>query len=196
MGKMTSVWDNEPDLDELRQAYQLIDTAHQQAMEKLESLAARGSPMSMMYIADAYRTGKGTKIDLVRAEEWYRRASENGMVLGTYELARIYLDAKRYEQAKEAFDIGASKKYLPSINMLGTMYRDGLGVDRDLKRARDCFERATAGGHVFSKRNLGVLLMRGKFGVFQAMRGLVLFIASIRDLVIVGSSDSFSDRLR
>lgn len=194
--KMTSAWDNEPDLNELRQAHQLIDTALQEAMERLEGLAARGSAMSMMYIADAYRSGKGAKIDLVRAEEWYRRAAENGVILGTYELARMHLDAKRYVEAKETLAIGASKQHLPSINMLGTMYRDGLGVDRDLKRARDLFETAAAGGHVFAKRDLGAVLMRGKFGMCQTVRGLMLFMASIGDLVIVGSSDSLSERLR
>ena len=56
-------WDQEPDLDELRRLMDMQATDPAQALGGLEELAGRGSTMSMVYLAHAYRNGIGVNVD-------------------------------------------------------------------------------------------------------------------------------------
>src|SRR6478752_6407261 len=128
------MWEDEPDLDELRRLHGLLSTDPGRALAGLKELADRGSLMSMVYVANAYRKGIGTSVDTSRSEDWYRRAAAAGSALASYELGRICLDAKDYEGAHREFSDSAAKEYPPSMNLLAMMYVHGKGVDVDLKR--------------------------------------------------------------
>jgi uncharacterized protein len=193
---MVPMWENEPNLDKLRQLHALQSTDPTRALAGLRALAGRGSVMSMVYIAHAYRTGNGTKIDLTQAEEWHRRAVAAGIVGASYELGRGHLRRMAYRGALDAFRIGAKENYAPSMNMLALMYLRGEGVPIDAAKARDLLEGAVAQGHVFSKRNLGKLLMSGRFGRKHMVRGFFLFVAALTDALIVTPIDPHGDRLR
>jgi TPR repeat protein len=108
----------------------------------------------------------------------------------------IYFDAKEYGKARETFLIGAERDFAPSMHMLAMLYVRGDGVPVDTAKARDLLERGVAQGHIFSKRNLGALLMRGRFGAWQIVRGMFLFLTGFSDAVIVIFRDPHSDRLR
>jgi TPR repeat protein len=191
-----NLWEGEPDLAELRRAHGLLATDGTQALIELKALADRGSTMSMVYLAHAYRTGIGTGIDLRQAEDWYGRAAKRGSTLASYELGRVCLELKRYADAKEAFNVGTAKSYAPSMHMLGMMYFKGSGVDSDLSKARDLLERSAALGHVFAKRNLAMLLIKGRFGLLQVPRGLWLLLSGFKNAVTTLCADPHSDRLR
>src|SRR5476649_2460646 len=60
-------WEDEPDLDELRRLGDMLATDPARALSGLKELAGRGSIMSMVYLADAYRRGTGTEIDLLQS---------------------------------------------------------------------------------------------------------------------------------
>ena len=156
-------WTREPDLELLRRAHGLLESDSKQALMDLKALADRGSLMSMLYIANAYSKGKGTAVDMQQAESWYRRAMNAGSVLGSYELGRIHYERKDYSKAEESFNVGAGQNYAPSLHMLGLMFLSGAGVKKDLSKAKQLLENATALGHVFAKRNLGSLLMAGSY---------------------------------
>jgi TPR repeat protein len=193
---MAEVWDNEPDLAQLQLAHALLATDPAKALVELKALADRGSVMSMLYIAHAVRNGAGTQVDLPLAEEWYRRAASRGCLSASYEVGRVCLDMQDYPKAVEAFRNGAAKNYPPSLHFLGMMYLKGQGVQKDVSRARALFEQAVSRGNVFAKRSLGVLLMRGGFGLFAVARGVWLFASGLKDVVFVVVKDRFSDRLR
>jgi uncharacterized protein len=193
---MVPMWENEPNLDKLRQLHALQSTDPTRALAGLRALAGRGSVMSMVYIAHAYKTGNGTKIDLTQAEEWHRRAVAAGIVRASYESGRGHLRRMAYRGALDAFRIGAKENYAPSMNILALMYLRGEGVPRDAAKARDLLEGAVAQGHVFSKRNLGKLLMSGRFGRKHMVRGFFLFVAALTDVLIVTPIDPHGVRLR
>lgn len=189
-------WAKEPDGDELRRAYDLLATAPADALVALKGLAKRGSVMSMLYIAEACRKGMGTNVDLVQAQDWYRRAANCGSIPASYELGRILFELKNYAKSKEAFDVGEAHDYAPSINMLGMMYLRGLSVEKNISRARELLERASGLGHVFAKRNLAGLLMRGAYGPLGFLRGVGLFLVAVKDTLTIVLNDPLSDRLR
>jgi TPR repeat protein len=190
------MWEQEPDIDEIRRLHGMLSSDAVRALEGLKELAERGSVMSMLYLADAYRTGTGTDIDPSQSQEWFGRAAAAGSLLASYELGGIHWDAKDYENAHREFSGGAAKKYAPSMNLLAMIYVNGLGVPVDVQRARELLEGAVAQGHVFAKRNLGCLLMKGHMGVWQIPRGFLLFLSAFMDVLILVPRDRKSERLR
>jgi TPR repeat protein len=189
-------WKNEPDMTQLRHAYSLRSTDPAQSLAELRALADRGSLASMVYLAEAYTKGLGTSVDLLQAEEWYKRAAQGGSVLASYHLGRSYLAKNDYLNAMKAFESGALAGYMPSTRQLGGLYLRGTGVERDLNKAREFFERASASGNVFAKRDLAYLLIRGHFGFLQILRGAGLFFTAIKDLTVVILTDPTRENLR
>jgi localization factor PodJL len=96
----------------------------------------------------------------------------------------------------KAFESGALAGYMPSTRQLGGLYLRGTGVERDLNKAREFFERASASGNVFAKRDLAYLLIRGHFGFLQILRGAGLFFTAIKDLTVVILTDPTRENLR
>lgn len=173
-------------------AYTRFDNSSpERGLAELKALAEQGSIASMIYIAHTYRKLKG---DLVQSNEWYQRAMRSGSLVASYELGRNYYDSRDYLKALEAFKVGESKLYAPSMRMLGVMYWKALGVERDIGKARDLFERAVALGNSAAKSNLATLLLRGHFGLREFVKGFRLWMGSVKDaysFVPDGSDDRF-----
>jgi uncharacterized protein len=183
-------WTDEPDLVELRQAYDLLTVDPPQAIERLKLLAARGSTMSMIYIAKSYATGDSSKENFLEAENWYREAASKGSDFALYSLGKLYMKAGESVKAKEIFASKALQDYLPAIHELGRMYHHGIGTEKDLTLAKRLLEKAAAQGHVFAMRELAGMLSRGGYGLLQVPRGLYLFIKSIVSMIRILKTDS------
>jgi TPR repeat protein len=121
---------------------------------------------------------------------------EAGSMLGSYELGRLNYEKANYAKAVEAFKVGELQQYAPSIHVLGFMYQTGVGIEKDLNKARELLERASALGHVLAKRNLASLLISGGYGPRAFFRGLGLFLAGAKDIVAITWKDPYDDRLR
>lgn len=186
--------DQEPDLFKLNEAYGLLETNPGRAIGELESLAENGSVLSMIYLGWVYQTGKN--MDLKKAESWLRRACDKGAKLAIYYLGHFYLKQREYEKAREIFMYGDSSDYTPATYCLAEMYVDGSGVNKQIEKARELLEKATALGHVFAKRSLAKLLMSGQFGFFNVFRGFFLLLGALKDGLVVGIKEPSSDRLR
>lgn len=189
-------WTDEPDLTELRQAYDLLTVDRPQALARLTSLADRGSTMSMLYIAKSYATDNPSKENLLEAEKWYLKAGEKGSDFALYSLGKLYIKVGKLGEAKKIFSSDSLQNYLPAIHELGRMYHYGIGTAIDLALARSFLERASAQGHVFAKRELAGMLSRGSSGLLQVPRGLYLFAASMVDMIRVLKTESqYSERI-
>ena len=186
----------EPDLLALSAAYKLLKKESERALSMLEELAGRGSLMSMVYLGDAYLKGLGVSTDVESAKKWLKRATDEGSRVAPHQLGLLYLDLKEYQHAEEMFRLGASWNYLPSLYRLGTMYADGVGVTRQPALAREFFERASSQGHVFAKRRLAGLLLRGTGGSVEILRGLWLFVFGLAEAVVGAVSDPEGQRMR
>jgi len=193
---MSISWDTEPNLHRLREAHDLLAKDPMRALSELQALADQGSVMSMVYLGYAYKNGIGVGVDPSKALAWYEHAARSGSVLGLYGLGLMSLDMKQYQKAKESFKAAVALEHPPSMNMLGKMYYTGLGCKKNIQTAKDLYQRSAALGHVFAKRNLAILLMRGKFGLSKILPGVALFLLSLKEGFAVSYSDEFSDRLR
>jgi len=180
----------------VRQAHALRETDPVRAFEEFRALSDQGYPDGMLQLAWCYEEGIGTTPDMALAKMWYGRAYETGSEevkkQATIYLGRFYLRQKDFAKAYEIYSAGAVLNYSPAIYNLGRLYWHGLGVKKQPREARKLFERASKQGHLLAKRNLAVLLMSGRFGIFNIATGLYLLLQSIKEIWVVADK-SLSD---
>lgn len=153
--------------------------------------------MSMIYLGYAYRDGSGVNKDLIQTENWYRRAADAGSIMALYELGILYIQQKRYDEAKQAFRFAAAAGYAPAIHQLGRMYCFGMGVEKDIRKAKTLWEDASASGHIFATNHLGRLLIRTHLSTAEFVRGIFLIARSFVDIAIALCVEGLgSDRFR
>ncbi len=173
----------------LQQAYALRETDPARAFEEYRTLSADGYPDAMMQLAWCYQEGIGTVTNMSLAELWFRRAYEKGTDRAKrqaiYYLGRYYLMQKDYSKARDIFSIGDAINYSPATYHLGRLYWRGIGVKKQPSEARMLFERASKQGHLLAKRNLAILLMSGRFGIWNIFRGLYLLFQSFKEFSTV-----------
>jgi hypothetical protein len=186
-------WDREPDLDELRTAYALLATNGSVARSKLETLADRGSILSMWYLADAYSSGRFFAKDLEKAKTWYIRAEANGWIPASYNLGREYYELNDYNSAFEAFSRGAAKNYVPAVYRLAMMYHDGLGTTKDINQCRNLLNIAVSKGHLFAKRDLAGLYIKGSLWVLKIPYGVWMLTSLAFDLAKITIKREFKN---
>lgn len=187
---------SEPDLETLREAHALLRIKPDVAIAQLKMLAQRRSVLSMLYLAHAFRDGTIAKVDVNEVEKYYQLSVDNGSLLGSYELGRFYLEEKKYNQARRAFEIGVAQHFMPSQQMLGRMYMYGIGVTQDNVKAEALLREAADQGHVFAKRNLAVIRMRGNFNPIKYIGALCTFLYITFLIPFLLATDRYGDRLR
>ena len=115
--------------------------------------AARDNPESCFYLADMYRTGKGTAKDNKKALELFTKALENGYDRAAPFAAMYYTSYEDrgfphdYEKALELYSITAAKNDPHSCNQIGCIYRYGWGtVPKNEAKALEYFLKAFDAG--------------------------------------------------
>jgi serine/threonine protein kinase len=76
--------------------------------------------------------------------------------------AEKYLEQKNYRDALQNFARASEMGHLESLNELGFMYKQGLGVSKDLNKAASYFRKAAMGGYAPSQINLGIMYFKGQ----------------------------------
>lgn len=100
--------EDDPYLEQSRQALDLRQTDPVRAFEQVLRLAESGSVNGMILLASAYELGLGTSVDFSVAETWYRHARDKSSKKGTFHLGGLYLKQKRYPEAYEAFTVASA----------------------------------------------------------------------------------------
>ena len=173
---------NDPYLSEFRQACDLEKSDPARYFEALRGLAEKGSVNAMVQLGFAYYQGIGTAINLAESERWYRRAWMEGQSLhAIYWVAYLCWHQGEYSKAYEAATIGAAANEVRCMYWLGRMYLEGVGVGRDRHKARAVYEDASNLGNLFARRDLAWMLMAGGFGLRSRIRGLVLYLRTLKD---------------
>jgi hypothetical protein len=109
-----------------------------------QTLAERGNAQAQYKLATMYELGIGVEMDLVAASQWYSESLDNGIESAEDRL--IYLDIRQqgYDQHRHAawmkkIQNAADSKDQNAKLLLGQMYSHGLGVSKNLGKARECF---------------------------------------------------------
>ena len=189
-------WSAEPDLEELRSLRRVVKTDPSDAVGRLHALADRGSLVSMYLLGACYGSGRGVGKDPVEAERWLRRAGQGGSIEGSYRLGGMLHRQGRHQEAFNEYERLAAVGFTPAMNRLGSMHFRGEGVVRDVGRAKALWEQASSLGHLYARRNLGRLLMSGRFGLRAVPRGAALVLSAAMNAARVADPDRPNDLLR
>jgi TPR repeat protein len=169
---------NDPLLREYQSAGRTLKRDRSEGLREIGSLAARGSTLSMLFVADVLRRGDGYKVDLEKSQGWYGHAASLGSGRAMYGLGLVHLTRGNSGNAIDAFEAAGERGCGAALWALGLLYRQGgAGVSQDIDKARTLFERGASLGHVWSSRSLSILLMSGRYGLSGRMRGCATYLA-------------------
>ncbi len=101
----------------------------------------------MSNVAYRYELGRGTKKDYSQAIYWYKKASQHKSKTAAVSLGKIYSRggyglARDYKKSASWYHQAAKNNELIAFERLGSFYFYGLGVNKDITKAKAWFTRA------------------------------------------------------
>jgi len=105
-----------------------------------QKLALKGNVKAQYKLAMMYESGAGVDKDLEQAEHWYTKASEAGDKAAADRSVYLKVKQRGYNSTTDAswlsgIKAGANDNNAEAIYLLGQMYREGHGVDKDLNKS-------------------------------------------------------------
>ena len=104
--------------------------------------------------------GYGTAPNLRRAKKYYEKAAKLGNAEAQQSLGWLYESATEpdYRRALKWYARAAAGSFNDeACNNIGNLYHNGLGVKRDVKRAKHWYKLAVRLGNEMAERNLALL---------------------------------------
>lgn len=147
-------------------------------------------------IARQFDSGEVLAVDQERAARWWLLAAQRGNQDAKVAIAGKYLNGQGVNQ-----DYAAAKRWCESAlkedksdrlydpraaYCLGIIYDRGLGVAKELKTAREWYERSAAAGNIVGSRRLAQMCADGEGGKQDKVKAALILI----DLVRHGDKDS------
>jgi localization factor PodJL len=119
------------------------------AAAQLTTAAEAGDSAAQFTLGRLYETGRGVKINLTTAHDWYQKAADQGHIAAAFNLGMLEAQGgtrEGYDHAARWFDLAARQGLADAQFNLGMLYAQGLGVDRDPVEAFAWFSAAAAQG--------------------------------------------------
>ncbi|WP_447724721.1 SPOR domain-containing protein [Sphingomonas koreensis] len=119
---------------------------YKKALAEWRGPAAAGDADAQFNMGQAYKLGRGVPVDLAVAEEWYRKAALQGHPQAEESYGLTLFENNKRTQAAEWLAKAAGRGEARAQYVLGTMYFNGDGVERDWVRGYALTVRAAAQG--------------------------------------------------
>ncbi len=127
------------------------------AFKLLDKLANSDNSEALRKLAFFYQNGIGTTQNWELAKYYYEKAYLLGDVVSGYNLAISYMENKEYLLAIPYLTNNRFEKHIPSIKVLGDMYRLGLGVEQNPNIAINLYQEAVDLGDSSLIDQIGVI---------------------------------------
>ena len=133
------------------------------AAEYFRKGAEANGPRSKLNYGRALLYGRGVEKNVAEGVKWIDKALSDGVPDACFAKGEFYFNgtfghSQDYERAREYLQKAADADNAPAENMIGTLYRNGLGVPRDVVKAEHWFRKAAEQGDPKGMSNLGQLL--------------------------------------
>ncbi len=132
--------------------------------------AMAGNPIGIYSCALSLYLGQGVKKDLPKAFTLFKQVADSGQIPEADYFAGLYYQeglgdvGTDYGKALWYYHRGAEAGIPNCIHQLGVLYSEGLGVDKDPKKALDCYLKAGGLGDAASYLAAGTLYESGDLG--------------------------------
>lgn len=84
---------------------------------------------------------------LQRAYGYYKEMADRDYAPALYKMGNILEEKKKLKEAFSCYERAQKQKYLPALNALGWMYRNGIGTKKDLEKAEKLYHEASNAGY-------------------------------------------------
>ncbi len=143
------------------EAYYLGETVKQDLEEAFRLFSAGAeldNVICQYYLGECYRRGLGVKADEVTALKWYKKAADQGHVISKGIVEDHRNKAILEDQTPFAtFEKSARAGNAQSMYIVGRYYEDGIGIEKDLKKAKEWYMKAKKRGNSAARRALDAL---------------------------------------
>ena len=130
--------------------YAEVDAASQSnnVFKFQQKLANKGNARAQYKLATMYESGAGTKQDLEQAKHWYYKASSAGIKAASDRMTYLVVQQQGYDKTKhsawlEGVRKDAKESKGDAMFLLAQLYREGLGVKKDLYRSREILDQVS-----------------------------------------------------
>ena len=127
-----------------------------------QKLANSGNVQSQYKLGEMYEAGSGVEQNLDQARSWYQQAASTGYAPASNRLTYLEIKAGGYDQDKHAnwvagvvADVDARSH--TSMLLLAQMYREGVGVKKDLAAARALLDKLITTGNLSVDREIALV---------------------------------------
>ncbi len=106
--------------------------------------AELGHDKAQYNLGIAYLKGEGRPLDVEAAKKWLSKSAAQGYAQAQYALALLLMreGKKSFPEAASLFKKAAARNHVMAQLALGRLYRDGLGVEKDIGEAVKWFRKA------------------------------------------------------
>jgi TPR repeat protein len=160
------------------------------------SLAEQGHSDCQTFVGWMYFAGKGVDKSLAEAEHWLLKANEANDPEAQFYLGKLYASKGNYALAFKWYEISSNNGYFPATHKLGVMYDQGKGVRRNEDLAIELYKKASSSGHVYSKKEFALKLLKGKRGGVKIIKGIILYLSAGISAAKIAARDMDDERLR
>lgn len=177
-------------------ALDMCSSQPSEALEQLRILAEEGSCMSQLALGDFYLYGRhGLEPDFILAEKFLQSAKGQGSREAAYRLAKHYLRSHRYDDAISELEELAESDFIPALFRLGHIYYEGVLAERNIKKSKEFFSRASDLGHIHSMHWLSLIKRRDP-KLKSKIEGILIFLRSIPIYIRLKRHSPQSEKLR
>ncbi len=151
------------------------------ALAHFRNAADKGNLFAKLNLADMYRKGKGTKPDFKKAIDLYNQAFKSGFADAMVLCGDTYLDSipdtkLKYEHALACYQKAAFQRSPYAFHRLAGLYKDGLGIDRDLSKAWEYYQKALNMQHPDATTDVGIFYLEGFMVEQNSEKALLLLM--------------------
>lgn len=137
----------------------LSATADVTYSEQLVKKAKAGDAEAQNELGICYANGQGIAQSSTQAVYWCNKAAEQGNAAAQYNIGLWYYAGKHglskdYKKATYWFAKSADQNYALAMTNMGVCYYLGQGVEKDVWKAADLWEKAANAGDENAKKNL------------------------------------------
>ncbi len=113
-----------------------------------QKLANKGNARAQYKLATMYESGTGTEQDMEQARHWYYKASSAGVKAAKDRMTYLAIKQQGYDKTKNsAWLAGIQKDAKESkgdaLFLLAQLYREGLGVKKDLNKSLEILDKVS-----------------------------------------------------
>lgn len=127
-----------------------------------QKLAAKGNASAQYKLACMYEFGTGIEQNLERAQHWYVQASSAGVKAASDRMTYLLVKQQGYDKKKNSAWLDGIQKSAKESNgdamfLLAQLYREGLGVKKDLTKSVEILDQVSLLGAADVEKEMALI---------------------------------------